>query len=70
MHPILTLSLSDGPAKPAGKEKFDLVIVGGGSGGLAMSKEASALGKKVALLDFVDPSPAGTKWGLGGMRAL
>jgi len=45
---------------------YDLVVIGGGSGGLAASKEAAALGKKVAVLDFVKPSPAGTTWGLGG----
>ena len=45
---------------------YDLVVIGGGSGGLAASKEAASLGKKVAVLDFVKPSPAGTTWGLGG----
>lgn len=45
---------------------YDLIVVGGGSGGLAASKEAAALGKKVALLDFVTPTPRGTTWGLGG----
>jgi len=45
---------------------YDLVVIGGGSGGLAASKEAAALGKKVAVLDFVKPSPAGSSWGLGG----
>ena len=45
---------------------YDLVVIGGGSGGLAASKEAAALGKKVAVLDFVKPSPIGTTWGLGG----
>lgn len=45
---------------------YDLVIIGGGSGGLAASKEAASLGKKVAVLDFVKPSPAGSTWGLGG----
>merc|ERR1712210_439328 len=45
---------------------YDLVVIGGGSGGLAASKEAAKLGKKVAVLDFVKPSPAGTTWGLGG----
>lgn len=29
-------------------------------------QEAGALGKRVALLDYVTPSPAGTSWGLGG----
>lgn len=45
---------------------YDLLVLGGGSGGLAASKEAAALGAKVAVLDYVKPSPAGSKWGLGG----
>mmetsp|Transcript_26673 Transcript_26673/g.30797 ORF Transcript_26673/g.30797 Transcript_26673/m.30797 type:complete len:613 (+) Transcript_26673:71-1909(+) len=45
---------------------YDLVVIGGGSGGLASSKEAASLGANVAVLDFVKPSPAGSKWGLGG----
>ena len=45
---------------------YDLIVIGGGSGGLAVSKESAALGKKVVVFDFVKPSPAGTTWGLGG----
>lgn len=45
---------------------YDLVVIGGGSGGLACSKEAAELGARVAVLDFVKPSPAGSTWGLGG----
>lgn len=45
---------------------YDLIVIGGGSGGMAASKEAAALGAKVACLDFVKPSPKGTTWGLGG----
>ncbi len=45
---------------------YDLVVIGGGSGGLATSKEAAKYGAKVAVLDYVKPSPAGTTWGLGG----
>lgn len=45
---------------------YDLIVIGGGSGGLAASKEAASLGKKVAVFDFVQPSPQGTTWGLGG----
>ncbi|KAL3914913.1 MAG: hypothetical protein SGPRY_007451, partial [Prymnesium sp.] len=41
-------------------------VIGGGSGGLACSKQAAKLGKKVAVCDFVKPSPHGTTWGLGG----
>lgn len=45
---------------------YDMVILGGGSGGLAASKKAAELGRKVACLDFVQPTPIGTAWGLGG----
>ena len=43
---------------------YDLIVIGGGSGGLAASKEATKFGKKVALFDFVVPSPRGTTWGM------
>lgn len=45
---------------------YDLFIIGGGSGGLAAAKEAAKFGAKVAVADYVKPSPVGTKWGLGG----
>ncbi|CAH2277522.1 thioredoxin reductase 1, cytoplasmic [Pelobates cultripes] len=45
---------------------YDLIVIGGGSGGLAASKEATQYGKKVLVLDYVTPSPLGTQWGLGG----
>ncbi len=45
---------------------YDVVVIGGGSGGLAASKEAARLNRKVAVCDFVVPSPPGTTWGLGG----
>ena len=32
----------------------------------SVPQEAAALGAKVAVCDFVVPSPAGTTWGLGG----
>lgn len=43
-----------------------MVVIGGGSGGLACAKEAVARGAKVAVLDYVTPSPQGSKWGIGG----
>ncbi|NWI11993.1 TRXR2 reductase, partial [Crypturellus soui] len=49
-----------------GKSEYDLLVVGGGSGGLACAKEAAQFGRKVAVLDYVEPSPQGTQWGLGG----
>mmetsp|Transcript_33091 Transcript_33091/g.83178 ORF Transcript_33091/g.83178 Transcript_33091/m.83178 type:complete len:514 (+) Transcript_33091:171-1712(+) len=45
---------------------YDLMVIGGGSGGLACAKQAGLLGKKVAVFDYVKPSPAGSTWGLGG----
>lgn len=53
---------------PVAEHKFmyDLIVLGGGSGGLAAAKEAVNHGAKVAVLDFVTPSPQGTTWGLGG----
>jgi len=52
---------------------YDLMVIGGGSGGLACSKVAAKLlgskvegGARVACLDYVKPSPKGTTWGLGG----
>ncbi|XP_070758342.1 thioredoxin reductase 3 isoform X3 [Enoplosus armatus] len=45
---------------------YDLIVIGGGSGGLACSKEAAILGKKAMVLDYVVPTPKGTSWGLGG----
>jgi len=42
---------------------YDLIVIGGGSGGLACAKKASLLGAKVALCDYVKPTPQGTKWG-------
>ncbi|NXR86383.1 TRXR2 reductase, partial [Hypocryptadius cinnamomeus] len=49
-----------------GKNEYDLLVIGGGSGGLACAKEAAQFGRKVAVLDYVEPSPRGTTWGLGG----
>lgn len=45
---------------------YDLFVIGGGSGGISAARWAAELGKKVALADFVKPSPAGSTWGLGG----
>lgn len=33
---------------------------------MSAAHEAKKLGARVALADFVKPSPQGTKWGLGG----
>lgn len=45
---------------------YDLIVIGGGSGGVACAKEAQTLGGRSCIFDFVIPSPQGSKWGLGG----
>lgn len=45
---------------------YDLFVIGGGSGGISAARAAAKLGKKVALADFVQATPIGTAWGLGG----
>ncbi|XP_017137553.1 thioredoxin reductase 1, mitochondrial isoform X1 [Drosophila miranda] len=49
-----------------GTYDYDLVVIGGGSAGLACAKEAVQNGARVACLDYVKPTPIGTKWGVGG----
>jgi FAD binding domain len=61
---VTKIQNDDGYTKDHGYD-YDLVVIGGGSGGMAAAKEAADLGAKVACLDFVKPSPMGTKWGLG-----
>ncbi|NXC40949.1 TRXR3 reductase, partial [Penelope pileata] len=61
-----TLQKLLGDVKDVETYDYDLIVIGGGSGGLACSKEAATLGKKVMVLDYVVPTPLGTSWGLGG----
>lgn len=67
--PKRALHTSDKPAveaKAADEFDYDVVVIGGGSGGIATSKAIAAFNKRVLCVDFVKPSPQGTKWGLGG----
>jgi thioredoxin reductase (NADPH) len=59
------MEMEEAPVRNSPYE-YDYFVIGGGSGGLASAKEAASLGAKVALADFVSPSPKGTAWGLGG----
>lgn len=67
--PSVSIQVDDGYTKDHGYD-YDLVVIGGGSGGMAAAKEAAQQGAKVACLDFVKPSPAGTTWGLGGTVSI
>jgi len=75
---IRTTYLSAGAGRPAPPQAaadfstssatydYDLIVIGGGSGGLAAAKASAELGANVMLVDYVKPSPQGTVWGLGG----
>jgi thioredoxin reductase (NADPH) len=53
-------AMVDDGFSPSHPYQYDLIVIGGGSGGLACSKEAKKLGaQKVAVCDFVKPSPLG-----------
>jgi pyruvate/2-oxoglutarate dehydrogenase complex dihydrolipoamide dehydrogenase (E3) component len=51
-----------------GEYDYDLIIIGSGAGGTAAAKEASKLGRRVAICDFIMPSSVVKSWGwrLGG----
>ena len=48
-------------AKKGHNYDYDIIVIGGGSGGLSASKEAAKLGLKVAVCDFVKPTPKVTR---------
>ena len=55
-----------GKKKFSTKYNYDFFVIGGGSGGLSAAKEAVHHGAKTAIADFVQPTPKGSKWGIGG----
>jgi hypothetical protein len=57
-------------SKTAAGNDANLVVIGGGSGGLACAREAAKLRASVVVVDAVRPSPRGTTWGLGGKCTL
>ena len=55
----------DSQPTPHGRH-FDIAVFGGGSGGMAASQEAARLGLKTIVFDYVEPSPQGSTWDVGG----
>lgn len=48
---------TDVPKLPFKENKeYDVIVVGGGSGGLGFAQEAAKLGLEVAIFDYVQPS--------------
>lgn len=45
---------------------YDLFVIGGGSGGIACARNSTKYTSKIGLANFVDKTPHGFKWGLGG----
>ena len=45
---------------------YDIIVIGGGTGGISCASQARKLGLNVALFDYVTPSSQGSQWGLGG----
>lgn len=57
---------SKSACKDEGRVVYDLAVLGGGVAGLSTAMEASALGKKVVICNWVKPTPKGSIWGFGG----
>jgi len=56
----------DQVSQPTVVYDYELFVIGGGSGGISAARHAAELGRKVAMADFVKPTPKGVTWGLGG----
>ena len=47
----------DETSQQAAAYDYDVFVIGGGSGGISCARNAAVMGKRVALADFVEPTP-------------
>mmetsp|Transcript_831 Transcript_831/g.1298 ORF Transcript_831/g.1298 Transcript_831/m.1298 type:complete len:507 (+) Transcript_831:31-1551(+) len=47
-------------------KEYDMIVIGGGSGGITAASESSELGAKVVCFNGVTSTKHGNKWGIGG----
>jgi heterodisulfide reductase subunit A-like polyferredoxin len=57
--PVMSINMEgfEPPPERDSPYEYDLIVIGGGSGGLSCAKNAAVHGAKVACLDYVPPSP-------------
>lgn len=64
--PYTAMKLHKSASMVSDPDEYDVVVIGGGTGGLSCAHEASKLGLSVAVVNYVPPSPHGSKYGIGG----
>lgn len=53
----MTMGINRGPLPFKKDHEYDVIVIGGGTGGLSFAQEARKYKLSVALFDYVEPSP-------------